>query len=417
MLARVVYPLHGFGGIERHVYHLVTHLARLGVSVTLYVQSAPEHATSAQDEALAHLLNNPGIVLRFLRYDYTSPWLRPNSIAGRHINYPWYSWQLGRAAAAAVRCGEIDLVHSQGLCATGYGAIRIRDPLLRHIPFVANPHGMEEFRTPDRRKWLAYSFFRALYAYGHRCADRVIATDACTQDDLPRYLRVSAERVVVIPSAIDVDECLGLVRQDMRADLRRRFGLDAAEPVFLSVGRLERNKGYHVLIAALQKIRALLPPGWRWLLVGTGHEEQALRQHAREAGIAQHVIFVGRLEDTELHSLYEEIDMVVHPTLYEGSSLVTLEGMIHRRPVIASAAGGIPDKVFDGRNGYLVCPGDAAELAEKLRLALAQREHWPAWGDESVRIVTSTFAWPVVARQTKALYEDMLHTQSSQIRR
>jgi len=38
MLARVVFPLHGFGGIERHVFHLVTHLARLGVRVTLYVQ-------------------------------------------------------------------------------------------------------------------------------------------------------------------------------------------------------------------------------------------------------------------------------------------------------------------------------------------------------------------------------------------
>ena len=40
MLARVVFPLHGFGGIERHVFHLVTHLARLGVRVTLYVQPA-----------------------------------------------------------------------------------------------------------------------------------------------------------------------------------------------------------------------------------------------------------------------------------------------------------------------------------------------------------------------------------------
>jgi glycosyltransferase involved in cell wall biosynthesis len=82
--------------------------------------------------------------------------------------------------------------------------------------------------------------------------------------------------------------------------------------------------------------------------------------------------------------------------------------MIHRKPVIASAAGGIPDKVFDGRNGYLVRPGHADELADRLRLALAQRDRWPAWGDESVRIVTSTFAWPVVARQTKELYEELL---------
>lgn len=410
MLARVVFPLHGFGGIERHVYHLVTHLTRLGVTVVLYVQTTRNAQKDSQSDLIDVLSGGQGRVV-FLRYDYTSPVLRPNSIAGRQINYPWYSWQLGRAAAGAVRRGEVDIVHSQGLCAAGYGAIRIRDPLLRRVPFVANPHGMEEFRTPDWRKWLAYAPFRALYAYGHRCADRVIATDACTQNDLPRYLGVDAHRVVVIPSAIDVDECLGHVRDDLRVHLRSRFGLDHATPVLLSVGRLERNKGYHVLVAALARIRTLLPPSWRWLLVGQGKEEQALQQQVQAVGLAAHVTFAGRLDDAELHSLYEEVDLVVHPTLYEGSSLVTLEGMIHRRPVVASAAGGIPDKVVDGQNGYLVRPGDVDDLAEKLRLALAQREHWPAWGDASVRIVTSTFAWPVVARKTKAMYEELLRVQ------
>ncbi len=418
MLARVVYPLHGFGGIERHVFHLVSHLSRQGVAVTLFVQPPEQQFSDAAAPQIDERALFPGErgAVKLLRYDYTSPVLRPNSIVGRQMNYPWYSWRLGLAAAAAVRQGTVDVVHSQGLCATGYGAIRRREPLLRRVPFVANPHGMEEFRTPDWRKWLAYAPFRALYAYGHRCADRAIATDACTQDDLPRYLGVEARRVVVIPSAIDVDECLGMVRDDLRRDLRARFGLQEAAPVLLSVGRLERNKGYHVLIAALARVKSLLPPTWRWLLVGKGQEEPHLRRQAQAAGIAPHVVFVGRLTDEELHSLYEEVDIVLHPTLYEGSSLVTLEGMIHRRPVIASAAGGIPDKVFDGRNGYLVRPGSVDDLADKLRLALTQRESWPAWGEESVRIVTSTFAWPVVARQTRDLYAALLAEMPAQLR-
>ncbi len=409
MLSRIVYPLHGFGGLESHVYHLVTHLTRLGVAVTLFVQETARHAppTADQRTALRAIMSGLAAVV-FVRYDYTTPLLPPNGILGRQINYPWYTWQLGLAAAAAVRRGQVDLVHSQGLCATGYGFIRVRDPLLRQVPFVANPHGMEEFRTPDWRKWLAYAAFRPLYAYGHRCADRVIATDACTQDDLPHYLRVDPARVVVIPSAIDVDECLGLVRDELRYELRQRLRLEGAGPILLSVGRLERNKGYHVLIAALAQIQAALPATWRWLLVGRGSEEQALQRQVAEAGLMQHVIFVGRLHEAELHSLYNEVDLVVHPTLYEGSSLVTLEGMIHRRPVVASAVGGIPDKVFDGRNGYLVRPGDVNDLAAKLCLALAQRTSWPTWGAESARIVTSTFAWPVVARQTLDLYEQLL---------
>jgi len=410
MLARVVFPLHGFGGIERHVFHLVTHLARLGVEVTLYVQEPHEsrEARSAKREADGAQVGVPGSSLVLLRYDRTSPYLRPNSIVGRQINYPWYSWQLGRAAAAAVRQGRADVVHAQGLCAFGYGAIRVRDPLLSAVPFVANPHGLEEFRTPDWRKWLAYAPFRAMYSYGTRCADRAIATDACTQDDLPHYLGVRREQMAVIPSAIDVDECLAWVRDDLRQSMRVRFGLGGPGPVFLSVSRLERNKGYHILVDALARLKSELPPSWRWLLVGEGKERQALERQAQAAGIAAHTTFVGRLDDSELHSLYEEVDLVVHPTLYEGSSLVTLEGMIHRRPVVASAAGGIPDKVFDDINGYLVRPGDVGDLAAKLLLALRQRDRWPEWGAASVAIVRKTFDWPIVARQTRDLYMQLL---------
>ncbi|MDW8212357.1 MAG: glycosyltransferase family 4 protein [Roseiflexaceae bacterium] len=411
MLARVVFPLHGFGGIERHVFHLTTHLARLGVRVTLYVQTPHGDAPERNLERTANPYSDalPGIErVITLRYDYTSPALRPDSILGRQINYPWYSWRLGRMAAAAARRGAYDVVHAQGLCAFGYGWIRVRDPLLRRVPFIANPHGLEEYRTPDRRKWLAYAPFRALYSCGTRCADRAIATDACTRDDLPRYLGVNPAKVVVIPSAIDADECLAPVNDATRATLRQRLHLDETNLTILSVGRLERNKGYHVLIDAFTRLRERLPSRWRWLLVGEGKERRALEHQAQQAGILNHVTFVGRLNDAELHNLYEEVDLVVHPTLYEGSSLVTLEAMIHRRPIVASAAGGIPDKVFDGRNGYLARPGDADDLAAKIRLALDQRDRWAAWGEESVRIVRTTFDWPVVARRTKREYEAMV---------
>jgi len=95
--------------------------------------------------------------------------------------------------------------------------------------------------------------------------------------------------------------------------------------------------------------------------------------------------------------------------------LVTLEALIHRKPVVASAVGGIPDKVFDGRNGYLARPGDADDLAAKIALALDARERWPAWGDESVRIVRTIFDWPVVARRTLEEYERMVAERIPQV--
>ncbi|MDP9311251.1 MAG: glycosyltransferase family 4 protein [Chloroflexota bacterium] len=416
MLARAVYPLHGFGGIERHVFHLVTHLVRQDVDVTLVVGRPPdgtEEQQGLQRILEAAQLTTQSLALRYLRYDLTSPLLRPNSILGRQINYPIFALREGRLARQHLQAGRLDVVHSQGLCAFGFGWQRALHRSLRAVPFVANPHGLEEYRTPDWRKRLAYTPFRGLYSWGHRRADRVIATDACTQDDLPRYLRVPADRVVVIPSAIDVAECLGFVDERRRTELRARFKLDEADPVMLSVSRLERNKGYHVLLDALALAQDALGDRWRWLLVGQGKEAAVLEQQAEQLGLSEHITFVGKLDDQELHSLYEEVDLFVHPTLYEGSSLVTLEAMIHRLPVVASAAGGIPDKVFPGRNGLLVPPGDVHALAKALRTALDLRSQWPHWGSEGVRIVETSFAWPIVAKRTKQEYERMLAKRRS----
>jgi glycosyltransferase involved in cell wall biosynthesis len=403
MLARAVYPLHGYGGVERHVFHLTTHLARLGLEIELWVQEAP----GLVEDALG-----PGIRLHGQRYDRTSPLLRPNSILGRQFNYPLYSWALGREVAEWIRQGKVDLVHSQGLAAFGYGWLRQRDPSLRAAaPMITNPHGMEEYKTPSVAKRLAYIPFRALYGYGARAADRVIATDACTRHEVPMYLGVDPARVVVLPSAIDAAECLEPLDTALQQDLRRRLGLQDAPLAILSVSRLEHNKGFHVLAQALGGLKDRLPEGWRWVLVGEGKERPNLEGQVRELGIAAHTRFAGRLDDVELHNLYEVVDLLVHPTLYEGSSLVVLEGMIHRRPVLATRAGGIPDKVFDKRNGRIVPPGDAAALQEALLWMLGHRAEWPALGEEGARIVRQTFDWPVVAQATLATYREMLGTR------
>ena len=405
MLARAVFPLHGFGGIERHVFHLVTHLSNLGVPIQLIVQP---WTSVAQGAAAERLLDHPLITIHTVPYDRTSPLVRPNSILGRQINYPLFSMLEARKAADLARQEKIDLIHTQGLCALGWALYRRRDWVLQALPFIANPHGMEEYKGPDWRKRLAYTPFRTQYSWAHRQADRVIATDACTADDLPSYLGVKPRRVAVIPSAIDVAESLAAVDQQLGRQLRQRFNLATADVTFLTVSRLERNKGYHQLLSALHAIRHELPANWRLILVGDGKERPRLQAQAHTLGLLSHCIFAGQLSDAELHSLYEQVDLFIHPTLYEGSSLVTLEAMIHRLPVIATAAGGIPDKVFSGHTGLLIPPNNMPALANALRLALQLRDYWPQWGHNGAALVKQTFDWPIVARQTLALYQTLL---------
>jgi len=109
-----------------------------------------------------------------------------------------------------------------------------------------------------------------------------------------------------------------------------------------------------------------------------------------------------------LHAWYEAASLFAHPTRYEGSSLVTLEAMGHRRPVVATTAGGLPDKVRTGVNGWLVPADDIASLAGALEDAILDDSRLIAMGLAGRTIVEREFAWPVIADRHIAMYRRLI---------
>ena len=95
---------------------------------------------------------------------------------------------------------------------------------------------------------------------------------------------------------------------------------------------------------------------------------------------------------------------------YEGSSLVTLEAMAHALPVVATRAGGIPDKV-DDETGRLVAPGDVAGLAAALASVLADPARAEAMGARGRARLHARFASAVLIDRTLALYEELLRAR------
>ena len=193
-------------------------------------------------------------------------------------------------------------------------------------------------------------------------ADRVIATDAALVSTVAHMLDVPAARIAMIPNSVNLAAMDALTPLDAAPD---------TPPLLVSVGRIEANKGGDILAAALGSITPSLPTDWRWLHVGEGKGRQQLEATIRAAGIGAHAALCGALPDADLHALLARATLFVHPARYEGSSLVTLEAMAHRLPVVATAVGGIPDKVVPGDTGWLVPPNDARALATAVRDALA----------------------------------------------
>jgi len=386
LLTRSAHPLHPTGGMERAVFHLARHLQRRGVDTVLLTRTATEPGTF------------PG---RVIEVPYGAG-RRHGSVLDRTLRYPRFAERIGRETARLVRAGEVDVVDAQGLAALGYARLRASDPSLR-APLVMNPQGMEEHQTRGLKR-LALARLRALSREAARLADRVVATDEATRADVPRLLGVSASKVAVLPNGIDPEEIAALTPEDGRGFAEGEVpGLRDAELVLLSVGRLEAYKGFGDVGDALARLHAqgALPARWWWVVAGAG-------EPPRPDAIGSHVRALGRVSDRLLHALYQRADLFVHATRFEGSSLVTLEAMAHGLPVVATRAGGIPDKVLDGRTGRLVEPGDVAALAGAIAALAGAPEERRRLGDAGRAHVLARFAWPVLVDRTLALYEELL---------
>jgi len=230
-----------------------------------------------------------------------------------------------------------------------------------------------------------------------------------------KHLRVNDTRVSVVPNAVDLDEVDRRVDPAAAADVRRRLGLSSGDVLMLGVGRLEENKGFHHLIAALAQLasqtstaQSTLGTRWRCVILGDGPYRAPLERDIASAGLGESVRLPGRVSEAELHAWYEAATLFVHPSSYEGSSIVTLEAMAHHRAIVATSAGGLPDKVRPGSNGWLVAPGDTTALARAIADALSDRDRLRTMGESSRAIVEREFAWTSVVVRLLDVYNQVL---------
>jgi glycogen synthase len=403
IVARSVYPIHGTGGLERSVYDLARHLTERNVAVTLITRTA----TGTPD------LRGPAYAdVKYVPYrTFPGAGRRGTTVIDRSTAYPLFGMRAGAVAAGMVERDEVDIVHGFGASVLGYARKRHR----LGAPLVLNPQGMEEFGATDPSraalKRLAYLPLRKAVVACARRADAVIATDRALEPAIRTHLRVPDATIWTIPNALDLREVDALADVDDGVRVRAAAGA-GDDIVLLSVGRLEENKGFHVLAAALAALKAhsgrLAQERWRWVIAGAGPFRGRLERAIADAGIADRVHFLGKVSDADLHAWYEAADLFVHPTLYEGSSLVTLEAMAHRRACVVTRAGGLPDKVHNGVNGWIVEPGDPSALAAAISGALDDRMRLIEMGHQGRAIVEREFSWTAAADATVALYEELL---------
>lgn len=392
IVSRRVHPAHGPGGLEKHVYDQVQHLAAAGVQIDLYSETPKqvERAELAQRQFAAGV-----------RVCWIAPGALPlgrwrgTIVLDRITNYPRWARRVPDQLS-----GRPDIIHVHGL--GGLGVAERRDP---SVPLVLTTHGMEEFRSPGRLKHRLYESFRTGLRRIADASDMVVATDEALCPLVRHELGLPDERLTVIPNAIDPQECTATADSAAATRFLQARKIDTAELLLVSVGRIAPNKGFGLLAQALGAAAANLPRSWHWVLIGDGPDLPRVRGAVRRAGIGDHCTLVGAVDDPLKHGLMAAADWFVHPTLYEGSSLVTLEAMAHRLPVLATRAGGLPDKVIEGGSGLLVEAGDREQLVAAL-LTLATCDGG-VLGRRGRQLLEDRFSWQAVTPKYLELYRTL----------
>jgi glycosyltransferase involved in cell wall biosynthesis len=389
-----VVPQHDIGGMQDHTRDLGRGLVQAGHEVEVITSRHPEGKREERVDGV--------------RYVFVD--------APRHQNHPVW---LRESYAEFVRLHAerpFDVLHSESSSAVEH----VRRGVHRRVPVVVMVHGALLGLAKARLKsalrtrrpvpllrairgvqWLAtHEHFRHGNWYRFRACEAIVPSRQQVKDTR-RSCLLKQTRVHVVPNGIDAD----LFRPRPIEDGRARLGLGHG-PIFVAVGRLSADKGFHHALQAL----ALLDGdalGARLIIVGGGPERERLEKLARQLGVDQRVMFAGTQPHERVALHLAAADVFLFPTERdEAAPLVLPQAMACARPVVASRTGGITEVIGEsGENGMLVPPGDVPALAQAMRTLLGDEGLRRRLGEAARGRVLAEYTIERMTERTLAVYE------------
>jgi len=204
------------------------------------------------------------------------------------------------------------------------------------------------------------------------------------------------------------------VNEERLNQFRKAWGIDRHKMIIMLPGRLTRLKGQDVFIRALNRLKN---SNYQAIMVGDIEDNPnftgELTDLIRSLGLEDNITMVGHCDDMPAALMLADIVVSASSNEPEAFGRTTIEAMAMGKPVIATAHGGSLETVTPGRTGWLVAPGDEAELARALTEALDSPEKMVEYGRAGKEAVNSTFSMNNMCEKTVALYRRLVAENSS----
>jgi glycosyltransferase involved in cell wall biosynthesis len=237
---------------------------------------------------------------------------------------------------------------------------------------------------------------RFLFRYGHF----VTTVSESLRKHMISYYRVPENRIRAIVNAVSVKAADPQAVEALKQKYPRRSGDFFA----LCVGRFHEQKGHVYLIGAVKNLNASLRKRLKIFLAGDGPLEDALKEKIRQMNLEDNFIFCGYAGDIAAYHLIS--DCFILPSLWEGLPRVVLEAFAMGRPAIATDIPGTCDVIEPGRNGLLVPPRSADDLAKALENLMEHPEKLTEMQAEAAASAKK-YSFAVMVQNYLSLYEEL----------
>ena len=241
---------------------------------------------------------------------------------------------------------DLDIVHIHSPATLG--RIGVNYAIRHNIPVVATMHSQykQDFMRATKSKYISNKLTNSIIKLFEKC-------DECwtMNNEIARIFQEDygyKKRLKIINNATDME--FSKEKEKTDKELNKLYGIKKDEFVLLFVGRINKLKNIDLIINSLRKVKSK----YKMLFVGSGQDEDYLKNKINKYNLSDRVIMCGRVKDREeLAAYYARADLFLFPSFYDSNSLVQLEAASQKTPTLFVKGSATAAKVIDDVNGFI----------------------------------------------------------------
>ncbi len=284
---------------------------------------------------------------------------------------------------------KFDLIHAHFAWSAGYAGMKVKEKYKK--PLIITGHGYDIYDMPFRSDVWKKRIVEVLNS-----ADELITVSSFARNFFEKL------KIKKLPHVMYNGFREELFSKVNKQEARNKLAFPKNKKIILTIGNLEKVKGYDVLVEALKIVKEK-HKDFLCIHIGAGVEEKSIESLIKRYDLGRNFKFLGRKPHSELKNWYGICDFFVSPSRSETGPVVMFESLACGRPFIGTKVGCAPDVVISDDYGKLAEPGNPQELAENILWALEKD-----WDSDKILKYSKQFSWNNTVSKTLKIYEKLL---------